>query len=160
VHISTTGDPEAKKFWGRTLLAHCLHESFIFEDNAVKLFIGFSCQCSGKKQSWTTTLSNLKGLPVEVHTLVMALREREKDPTGTWYLYQQKRQTELAKEYAWREVIHSKIVSLEHKLRKRLNTSRRKKLKKQRQMLTRMLRDDTVARSTKLYKQIVLNETD
>jgi hypothetical protein len=145
--------------WAEKLFEHYEHDSFITDDSPVKLLLGFSCACSGKRETWTTSLKNLKGSPPILQEFLKALREREETPGTSWYAYHQERFRQGMKEHAWRELIRRKISAIDDKLRKHVSRPKRQKLKSQKHRLMVLLVDDTIARSTKLYQQIVLDDS-
>ena len=146
--------------WAKELFAHYGHESFILEDIPAQLLIGFSCKCSGQRLPFSTNLKSLKGSPSILQDFLQALREREKTPGTTWFAHQQARQIQCMKEMHWRNLIGEKMLTIDRKLKKKTSVSRRKKLKSQKHRLTVLLINDTIARSTKLYRRMVLNEPE
>jgi hypothetical protein len=141
--------------WAENLFGHYEHSSFVLENSPVKLLVGFSCACSGSRQTWTATLKSLKGTHPILQEFLTALREREQTPGTTWFAHYQARQLQWNSEMAWRDKIGDKIKNIEYQLGKKLSPAKRKKLKKKCSQLSRMLKDDTIARSTKLYQQMV-----
>ena len=136
----------AQSFWAGQLLAHWSHETFLFEDNPAKLTIGFSCACSGQKQSWSTRLTDFKGIPIEVHELIKALRLREQSPGSPWYEQWVARQKQLMLEAERTENLLAEMVKLDYKLNKRMSHSKRTRLRRKRNRLARLLREGNPAK--------------
>jgi hypothetical protein len=130
--------------FGKALLAHCLHEQFFFDDDPCSLIIGFVCSCSGEDQKWVISLSELKIYPPEVNNVIKSLRDRAKDPDGSWHKMQQieieieKDSKDRHRAFMRKQRIGALVVAIEYQLKnKRISASKRKRLQRRRSKLKR-----------------------
>jgi len=86
-------------------------------------------------------LTDLKGIPLEVHDLIKALKLREQTPGSPWYEQWVARQKQALLEAERTEKLLAEMVQLDYKLNKRISKSKRLRLRRKRSRLAKLLRE-------------------